>query len=95
MLERDLQKKCVEYLKREGIYYLNIHGGGWGTRGAPDLLACIAGRFVAFELKVGSNQMAPAQKIHKGRIEASGGRHYVPRSLEEFKRMVEEAKHAS
>lgn len=89
MRESKLQEKCIEYLESNKIYYLNIHGGGWGARGSPDLITCINGRFVAFELKVGNNDMEPAQRIHKRRIERNGGLHYCPRTLEEFIAIVE------
>jgi hypothetical protein len=39
---------------------------------------------VAFELKVGDNQLEPAQVLHKKRIEANGGLHFEIRTLEEF-----------
>lgn len=88
MLEKNLQKKCIDYLKEKDIYHVNIHGGGWGGKGTPDIIACICGKFVAFELKVGDNKMSPAQRIHKKRIVRNYGLHYVPRSLEEFKKIV-------
>lgn len=88
--EKKLQDKCIEYLKSKGIYYLNLYGDGFSGKGKPDLLTCINGRFVAFELKVGSNGLQDDQKIHKARIERSGGLHYAPYTLEEFKNIVEE-----
>ncbi len=84
MRESNLQAKCIDYLKFKKIYYINIHGSGWGAKGAPDLITCINGKFVAFELKVGDNGMQPDQKIHKKRIKANGGLHYCPRNLDEF-----------
>lgn len=88
--EKKLQDKCIEYLKSKGIYYLNLYGDGFSGKGKPDLLTCINGRFVAFELKAGSNGLQDDQKIHKARIERSGGLHYAPYTLEEFKNIVEE-----
>ena len=87
--ESDLQKKCVKYLKDKDIYYINKYGDGRSGLGAPDLLTCIHGRFVAFELKVGNNERSNAQDIHKIRIERNGGRHYTPYTLEEFIECVE------
>lgn len=84
MRETDLQKRCIDYLKSRQIYYLNIHGGGWVGKGSPDLIACIDGNFVAFELKVGKNDMSPAQRLHKLRIEDSGGLHYCVRTIGDF-----------
>lgn len=88
--EKKLQDKCIVYLKSKGIYHLNLYGDGFSGKGKPDILACIRGKFVAFELKVGSNGMQDDQKIHKLRIERSGGLHYSPYTLEEFIEIVED-----
>ncbi len=88
--EKVLQDKAIDYLEKKGIYYINQFGNGWSAKGAPDLTVCIKGRFVAFELKVGLNEMSDAQKIHKLRIERSGGLHYAPYTLEEFIKIVED-----
>ena len=87
--ETALQTKCIDYLKEKDCYYLNIYGSGRTGKGAPDLIACINGEFVAFETKVGNNQMQDDQIIHKIRIERANGRHYVPRTIEEFKKIVD------
>lgn len=88
--EKKLQDKAIKYLKSKGIYHINQFGNGWSAKGAPDLIVCINGRFVAFELKVGANDLQEDQKIHKLRIERSGGLHYSPYSLEEFINIVED-----
>ena len=90
--EKKLQDNAIKYLKSKGIYHLNLFGDGWSGKGKPDLIACINGKFVAFELKVGSNDMQDDQKIHKLRIERSGGLHFSPYTLEEFINIVEELK---
>lgn len=89
MKESKLQDKCIEYLKSQGIYHINIFGSGRTAKGAPDLICCINGRFVAFELKVEDNEMQPDQVIHKRRIERNGGIHYCPRSIGKFVEIVE------
>jgi Holliday junction resolvase len=88
--EKKLQDKVIRYLRERGIYYLNLYGDGRSGKGKPDIIACINGRFVSFELKVGSNDMQDDQKIHKLRIERSGGLHYSPYTLEEFINIVED-----
>lgn len=88
--EKILQNKAILYLKGRGIYHLNLYGDGMSGKGKPDLIACINGHFVAFELKVGSNGMQDDQKIHKIRIERSKGLHYSPYSIEEFIKIVED-----
>lgn len=82
--EKDLQDQIIEHLKSHDIYTLNVHGGGWGGRGTPDLLICFKGQFVAFELKVKGNTLEPAQRIHKKRIERNGGLHFAPYTFDEY-----------
>lgn len=90
MRENALQDKCIDWLRtvHPDIVLANIHGGGWGAKGFPDLITCIHGRFVAFELKVGNNDMDAAQRIWKKRIERAGGVVYKPYTLEEFQSYV-------
>lgn len=87
--EKKLQDKALDYLKGRGIYCLNLYGDGRSGKGKPDIIACINGLFVAFELKVGANDMQDDQKIHKIRIERSKGLHFSPYTLEEFIEIVE------
>lgn len=87
--EKKLQDKCISYLKSKGIYFINKFGDGRSGKGCPDLITCINGKFVAFELKSGVNDMQADQIIHKKRIIKSGGLHYSPYTLEEFTRIVE------
>ena len=88
--ETKLQNKAIDYLKSRGIYHLNLFGDGWSGKGKPDVIACINGRFVAFELKYGANDMQDDQRIHKLRIERSKGLHFSPYTLSEFIEIVEE-----
>lgn len=87
--EKKLQDKAVAYLKGLGIYYLNLYGDGMSGKGKPDIIACIKGRFVAFELKVGENDLQDDQKIHRLRIRRSDGLHYSPYTFDEFKSIVD------
>ena len=88
--EKDLQDKAIDYLESRGIYTLNLFGDGWSGQGKPDLIVCLNGRFVAFELKVGENDLSDAQKLHRIWIKRSGGLHYSPYTLEEFISIVED-----
>ena len=88
--EKKLQDNAIKFLRDRGIYYLNLYGDGRSGKGKPDIIACINGRFVAFELKVGANDMQDDQKIHKLRIERSKGLHFSPYTLSEFVEIVEE-----
>ncbi|MEE3428405.1 MAG: hypothetical protein VZQ55_05510 [Ruminococcus sp.] len=88
--EKKLQDKCIEWLKARGVYYNNNYGDGFSGKGKPDLYVCVKGLFVAFELKHGYNDLQDDQKIHKIRIERSGGLHYAPYTLDEFISIMEE-----
>lgn len=88
--EKKLQDKVLEYLKAEGIYALNLYGDGFSGKGKPDIIACVNGEFVAFELKVGLNDLQDDQKIHRARILRSNGKHYAPYTFEEFIRIMED-----
>ena len=86
--EKQLQDNAIRYLRERGIYYLNLFGDGMSGKGKPDIIACINGKFVAFELKVGANDMQDDQKIHKIRIERSKGLHFSPYTLSEFMEII-------
>ena len=88
--EKKLQDKVIRYLRERGIYYLNLFGDGMTGKGKPDLIVCINGKFVAFELKVGENDLQDDQKIHRIRIKRSRGLHYAPYTIEEFINIVED-----
>lgn len=88
--EKKLQDNAISYLKGRGIYYLNLYGDGRSGKGKPDIIACINGLFVAFELKVGENDLQDDQKIHRLRIKRSNGLYYAPYTIEEFISIVEE-----
>lgn len=87
--EKKLQDKAIAHLKGLGIYHLNLYGDGMSGKGKPDIIACINGKFVAFELKVGENDLQDDQKIHRLRIRRSSGLHYSPYTLDEFENIVE------
>lgn len=88
--EKKLQDKAIAYLKKQNIYYINQFGDGFTGKGKPDLVTCINGHFVAFELKVGKNDLQDDQIIHKRKIERSNGLHYAPYTIDEFIEIVEE-----
>lgn len=89
--ESELQAECLKYLKTiETCYANNLHGSAWCGKGTPDIIACIGGRYVAFELKVGKNDLQSDQRIRKKRILRAGGLHFTPRTFEEFKEIVDD-----
>ncbi len=52
MAERDIVAAILRLLKKTPkCFAWKEHGGMYGTAGIPDIIACIGGRFVAFEVK--------------------------------------------
>ena len=66
-----LQSAVLARLRASGAYAVNIQVAG--DAGTPDILACIAGRFVAIEIKVSERRLRPLQVERARRIEAAGG----------------------
>lgn len=87
--EKKLQDKVITHLKERGIYYLNLYGDGMSGKGKPDVIACINGKFVAFELKSGLNNLQDDQVIHRNRILKSHGLHFSPYTFDEFIKILE------
>jgi penicillin-binding protein-related factor A (putative recombinase) len=72
--EKDLQDACIDYLKSNGIYYINTHGNAFERRGRPDLYICYRGHFIGVELKRGAgNAPFPLQLKHLEEINRNGG----------------------
>ena len=82
--EAVLQTKILKFLKDSGVYAVNQHGSAMSSKGTPDILVCVKGKFVGIETKVGNNKCSPAQILHHKRIAKAGGVVIVPYSFEEF-----------
>ena len=91
MLEKDIANQILCYLKTvPGCFAWKTHGSIYGTAGLPDIIACIGGHFVAFEVKTASGRLTKLQKITIQRINAAGGIAREVRSLDEVRAMVDE-----
>lgn len=52
MKESVIVAAIIRYLKSvSGCFCWKEHGGMYGTAGIPDIICCIDGRFVGFEVK--------------------------------------------
>lgn len=73
--EGRVKEKVKKLLKERGIYYYMPVSNGMGRVGAPDILACWDGRFLAIETKAPGkrNNTTPNQKRElKGIADANG-----------------------
>ena len=84
MAERDIVAAILRLLKKTPrCFCWKEHGGLYGTAGIPDIIACVDGRFVAFEVKTETGRLTKLQEVTLGRIRDAGGRAYMVRSAAE------------
>lgn len=92
MTHSDLVNEILLYLAPLGLCWNNNTGAfrnpagqlvRFGLKGSADILACIKGRFVAIEVKVGRDRLRPAQKAFAEAVVRSGGIVILARSLED------------
>lgn len=95
MKETDLVKSIKDYARyKRGLYLFRAqsgavrveHGGFMrlAESGTPDLVGCWRGLFIGWECKVGKNKQSEQQREAQKLIEASGGKYFIVRSLDDF-----------
>lgn len=78
-----LQRLVRDYLEVNGAWVLNVAGGPLQRPGIPDLLACLAGRMIAIEVKTGpAGRLAPNQHEELCRLREAGAVAFMARSIE-------------
>ncbi len=95
MLEKTVTNAVIKFLKSlPECFCWKQAGGMYGTMGLPDIICCISGRFVAFEVKrpagdgrIGG-KLTKLQEVTLGKIQAAGGVAVMVTSLEEVKTVV-------
>ena len=90
MLEKDIVNAIMKYLKTvPKTFVFKEHGNMYGTAGIPDLIACIDGKFVAFEVKTPSGKLSKLQEVTIRKIKEANGKAYKVTSVEEVKQILE------
>ena len=90
MHEKDIVAAIMRYLKTvPNCFAWKTHGGMYGTAGLPDIIACIRGRFVAFEVKTPAGTLTKLQSAMIQRIKESKGEAFIVISVDEVKAIVE------
>ena len=89
--ERRLVKQITVYLEGWGAWVFKVHGGDnpFQEVGVPDLLCCLKGRFIGFEVKLPGEKPSPRQKVVLKRIKDAGGIAEVVSSVREVERILE------
>ena len=84
MAERDIVAAILRLLKKTpGCFSWKTHGGMYGTAGIPDIIACLHGRFLAFEVKTETGKLSKLQEITIQRIREAKGKAFTVRSAAE------------
>jgi hypothetical protein len=74
MAEKDIVRSILRLLRTvPRCFCWKEHGGLYGTAGIPDIIACIDGRFFAFEVKIPGGKPTKLQESTLARIRAVGG----------------------
>lgn len=91
MKENDIVKAILKYLKTVSrCFAWKEHGGMYGTAGIPDIIACINGKFYAFEVKTAIGKTTALQDATIRKIKNSGGYAGIVRSAEDVKRVLQD-----
>lgn len=89
MLEKDIVAAILRYLKQSPLCFAwKTHGGMYGTAGIPDIIACIGGKFYAFEVKQPGGRLSRLQEVTLKKIEAAGGVAVMVTSVDEVKKAL-------
>ena len=90
MLEKDIVNAIMKYLRSlPSCFCWKEHGGMYGTAGIPDIIACVDGRFYAFEVKTATGTATPLQNATLRKITAAGGVAAIVRSVDEVRTLLE------
>jgi Holliday junction resolvase len=93
MSERAITAAITRFLKTvPGCFAWKEHGGMYGTAGLPDVICCINGRFIAFEVKTPSGKLTKLQETTMRKIKDAGGEAFKVTALQEVKEIVKNLK---
>ena len=91
MAEREIVAAIQRLLKKTpNCFSWKEHGGMYGTAGIPDIIACIGGRFVAFEVKTETGKLSKLQEITIDKIRKAGGLAFHVTSAAQVAAILEE-----
>ncbi|MCR4437085.1 MAG: VRR-NUC domain-containing protein [Eubacteriales bacterium] len=86
MTEKEITSAIMRYLKFvPECFCWKEHGGMYDTAGLPDIICCIKGRFVAFEVKTASGRLTKLQEAAMRKIKAAKGEAFKVTSVGDVK----------
>ena len=92
MAERDIVAAILRLLKKTPYCY-RLEGARWNLwrpAGVPDIIACINGRFVAFEVKTETGKLTKLQEITMQKIRNAKGQAFKVTSAAEVAAILKE-----
>jgi hypothetical protein len=90
MKESAIVSQILKYLRKiPDCYCWKEHGGGFGHAGLPDIICCLSGCFIAFEVKSPPNDLTELQRITLEKIRAAGGVAEKVTSLDEVRQIID------
>lgn len=92
MRESTIQSRMLQWLNQQPtIWAYKAQASAYTGRGVPDIIACVGGVFMAFEVKTATGKTTALQDNALRAINAAGGTAHVVRSLDEVKTLVQHA----
>jgi len=93
MKEPNVKRRVDQLLKAGGahIYKCSPLGSAYGSRGVPDRIACVRGRFLAIECKTTGRRPTEYQGLVHTKIKEAGGTCMVidgPEGLKELEEWI-------
>lgn len=90
MAEKEIVGAILRFLAGiPATFCWKTHGGMYGTAGIPDIIACIHGRFVAFEVKTSTGKLTKLQSVTLQKIQNAKGLAYKVTSVKEVSEILE------
>lgn len=88
--EKNIQRSIIRWLNsQEIVWHVKTTQGGYGRAGIPDIIACVAGEFLAIEVKAPGGRPSKLQAHEILKIAKAGGMVVVTDNLDEVKQAVD------
>ena len=90
MTEKSITAAIMRHLKTLPCCFCwKQHGGMYGVAGLPDIICCINGRFIAFEVKTADGRLTKLQETMITKIRAAKGGAFKVTSVEDVKLILD------
>lgn len=92
MREAKIQKDFLDWARKTtGVLAVKYQASIYGTKGTPDVILCVKGKFVAIEFKREGEEARRLQDYRMMQVRKNGGISEVVDNLEDAKQVVLEA----